>query len=68
MNLSRRDRYSNEGRRDLPARIGAEGRGRQMPPSRYTLLHPESRLSDSDMQAIYNWTRTERRALRGVRE
>jgi hypothetical protein len=35
-----------------------------MPLPRYVLLHPEARLSDEEMQAIYDWTREQRRALR----
>jgi predicted Fe-S protein YdhL (DUF1289 family) len=68
MNLSAWNQYSNDKKRDLLARIGAEVRNRQMPPARYTLLHPEARLSDAEIQAIYNWTKAQRHALRDQRE
>ena len=55
-------------KRDLLARIGAEVRSRQMPLPRYVLLHPEARLSDAEIQAIYEWTKAQRRALRNQRE
>ena len=68
MDLSHWDRYSTEQKRDLLARIGTEVRNRQMPPRRYVLLHPEARLSESEIQAIYDWTKVQRRALRNQRE
>ena len=58
------DRYSTEDKRDLLARIATMVRNRQMPLPRYVLLHPEARLSDQEIQAIYDWTREQRRALR----
>jgi cytochrome c len=68
MDLSRWNQYSIEEKRDLLVRIGAEVRSHEMPLPRYVLLHPEAHLSDSDIQAIYEWTRTQRRALRSQRE
>jgi cytochrome c len=64
MDLSLWDRYSPEQKRDLLASIGAEVRGRQMPLPRYVLLHSEARLSDADIQLIYDWTKSQRRALK----
>jgi hypothetical protein len=68
MDLSRWDRYSTEQKQDLLARIGTEVRNRQMPLRGYVLVHPEARLSESEIQAIYDWTKTQRRALRNRRE
>jgi cytochrome c len=68
MDLSRWDRYSHQERQDLLARIGAEVRSREMPLPRYTLLHPDARLSDAEIQTIYEWTKARRRALRNSRE
>jgi len=65
--LSQWNRYSIEEKRDLLARIGAEVRSHQMPLSRYLLLHPEARLSDAEIQVIYQWTKAQRRALRNQR-
>jgi hypothetical protein len=68
MDFSRWEQYSADQKRDLLARIGAEVRNRQMPLPRYLLLHPEARLSDTEIQIIYEWTKAQRRALRNSRE
>jgi hypothetical protein len=68
MDFSRWNQYSVDEKRDLLARIGAEVRSRQMPLPRYLLLHPEARLSEEEIQVIYDWTRAQRRALRNERE
>ncbi len=64
MDLSRWDQYSTDQRRDLLARIGSEVRNHQMPLPRYLLLHPEARLSEAEIQIIYEWTKAQRRAMR----
>jgi cytochrome c len=64
MNLSHWEQFSAEQKRDLLARIGTELRSRQMPLPRYLVLHPEARLSDAEIQAIYEWTKSERRKFR----
>lgn len=64
MNLSHWASYSTQEKRDLLARIAAEVRSHQMPPARYTLLHPEARLSAAETEAIYQWTKTTRHDLR----
>jgi cytochrome c len=66
MDLSLWNLYSADEKRDLLARIGSEVRNHQMPLPRYTILHPEARLSEADIEAIYEWTKAERRALRNV--
>ena len=68
LDLSHWDRYSTDQKLDLLARIGTEVRKRQMPPGRYVLLHPEARLTQSEILAIYDWTKVQRRALRNHRE
>ncbi len=64
LNLSHWQKYSVDDRRDLLARIGTEVRNRRMPLPRYIVLHPEARLTDEEVQTIYDWTRDQRRALR----
>jgi Haem-binding domain len=64
LNLSNWEQYSTDDKRDLLARIGTVVRNHQMPLPRYLLLHPEARLSAEEIQAIYDWTREQRRALR----
>ena len=66
MNLSQWQDYSNDDRRRLLSEIGSAVRNREMPVQRYLLLHPEARLTDSERQQIYRWTRTERSRL-GIR-
>jgi cytochrome c len=68
LDLSLWDRYSTEQERDLLARIGSKVRKREMPPRRYVMLHPEARLTESEIQAIYDWTKVARRALQNRRE
>ena len=64
MNLSHWDLYPADDKRDLLARIATMVRNRRMPLPRYVLLHPEARLSDEEIQAIYEWTKEQRKALR----
>ena len=64
LNLSRWDEYSLPRRETLLATIGAAVRNRQMPPTRFTLVHPEAALSASDKEQIYRWAHAERRRLR----
>lgn len=64
MNFSRWAQYSIAERWGLLASIAAELRSRQMPPARYTFLHPHAHLSDHDIQQIYEWTKRQRNILR----
>ena len=64
LNASRWNEYSATDRQTLLAAIGAAARNRQMPPSRYTLLHPEAKLSAAEAEQIYRWAHAERRRLR----
>jgi cytochrome c len=64
MNLSRWASYTDDEKKGLLASIAAEVRSRQMPPARYTMLHPEARLSDAEIEAIYEWTKAQRQNLR----
>lgn len=64
LNLSRWQDYSAADQVRLLAAIGSAARNRVMPPSRYTLMHSEARLTDQARQQIYQWTRAERKRLR----
>jgi hypothetical protein len=68
LDLSRWDQYSTEQKLDLLARVGTEVRKREMPLRRYVLLHPEARLSETEIRVIYEWTKAQRRALRNQGE
>ena len=64
INLSRWNEYSPEQQVSILSEIGVAARTGVMPPSRYTLLHPDARLSSEERQAIYSWSRAERRLVR----
>jgi len=68
MNLSRWSRYSAEERETLLSAIGAVARTGEMPPQRFTLLHPEAKLSPADRSRLYDWSRKERRRMRRAPE
>ena len=63
MNLSRWETYSDDQKGRMLAEIGSVVRNHIMPPRRYTIIHPQAQLSDSEANEIYRWTRTERRLL-----
>jgi len=63
-NLTRWEGYSPLEKQALLSAIGAAARTGVMPPSRYTLLHPESKLSRPERERLYLWTRAERLRLR----
>ena len=67
MNLSRWDQYSLEKKQELLTRLAAAVRSRQMPPARYTLMHPGAKPYATDLEQIYEWARGERRRLKSVR-
>ena len=60
LNLSQWNRYTLEERRRLLAQIGVMVRNHQMPPTRYTLLHGEAKLSSAEVDILYRWERAER--------
>jgi hypothetical protein len=66
MNLSRWYQYSLEEKRELLADLAAAVRSRQMPPSRYTLMHRSTKLSEPELERIYQWARGERRRLKSL--
>ena len=66
MNLSRWGEYSLEKKRELLTELAAAVRSRQMPPARYTKIHSSAKLSQTDLVAIYEWARGERRRLKSV--
>ena len=66
MNLSRWDEYSLDERQGLLSEMSVLVRNRAMPLPRYLLLHPEARLSESEIAHLSEWTRSERKRLRSV--
>jgi hypothetical protein len=63
MNFSRWQIYDDSEKSLLLSEIGSVVRNHEMPPRRYTLIHPDAKLSDAEANEIYQWTRTERRLL-----
>ena len=63
-NLSHWSEYPPDERSSILSEMGSAARTGVMPPSRYTLLHPEARLSSAEREQIYLWTKSERRMLR----
>jgi cytochrome c len=64
MNLSRWNNYSNQEKSDLLSRLAAKARSGEMPPTRYTAIHGDSKLLTEEQDALYDWARSERRRLR----
>jgi hypothetical protein len=63
MNLSQWDRYDDKEKNRILSEIGSVVRNRIMPPRRYTLVHPDAKLSPAEANRIYQWTRAERKML-----
>jgi hypothetical protein len=63
MNLSHWQTYDDSEKSLMLSEIGSVVRNRIMPPRRYTMIHPEAKLSESEVNEIYRWTRADRRLL-----
>jgi cytochrome c len=68
MNLSRWQIYEDSEKSLMLSEIGSVVRNRIMPPRRYTMIHPEAKLSEAEVNEIYQWTRADRRLLNHSRE
>jgi hypothetical protein len=66
MNLSHWDEYTFEKQQEILTELSAMVRSRQMPPARYLQLHPSAKLSDAEIDQIYQWARGERRRLKSM--
>jgi Haem-binding domain len=66
MNLSRWDEYGLEKQQAILTELSAMVRSRQMPLPRYVQLHPSAKLSDAEIDQIYQWARVERRRLKSI--
>jgi Haem-binding domain len=65
-NFSSWDSYRPEKQAELLTRIGSAVRTGRMPLPRYTLLHREAVLTSLERQRIYEWSRAEKKRLRGA--
>ena len=66
MNLSHWDEYNLEKQQGILTELGAMIRSRQMPLPRYIRLHPSAKLSDAEIDQIYQWAQAERRRLKSI--
>jgi hypothetical protein len=64
LNLSRWNDLEAADQRLLLTAIATVIENREMPPSKYVVLHPEAKLSAEDSVRVIEWTRAERRRLR----
>jgi hypothetical protein len=55
MNLTKWSEYNDNQRRAFMVAIQATTQARIMPPSRYVLIHANSKLSDADLKVIEDW-------------
>jgi hypothetical protein len=60
MNLSHWDEYPPDKQRELLARIATAVRSREMPLPRYARVHPDAKLSDTEVDLVYQWARSAR--------
>ena len=65
-NLSHWESYSPAEKQAILSAIGVVVRIGVMPPGRYALLHPGSRLSALERDRVHRWTRAERTRLSGT--
>ena len=65
LNVSRWDQLDTPGQRLLLTAIATVIENREMPPRRYLIFHSEAKLSVDESVEVIEWTRAERRRLRG---
>jgi hypothetical protein len=63
MDFSHWNEYPKVRRERLLSEIANQVRDRDMPLRQYVLLHRDARLSDREVQAIFDWTQKERMRL-----
>jgi len=63
-NMSHWYENSTEKRMEILSEISVMLRNKQMPLPRYTLLHPDAKLSDAEIKLVDAWSHAERRRLR----
>lgn len=63
-NMSRWSEYNMDDRIQIVAGIATMVRNKSMPLPRYLLIHRDARLSDADIDLVYQWARAERKRLK----
>jgi hypothetical protein len=63
LNFSRWNEYTLQRRERSLSEIANQVKDRDMPLFQYTWIHRDAKLSDADVNAIFQWTQTERARL-----
>ena len=63
-NMSRWNEYNMDDRIQILAGISTMVRNKNMPLPKYLLLHRDAKLSDADIDLVYQWGRAERKRLK----
>jgi hypothetical protein len=66
MNLSDWPQYSLKRQEKLLANIASTVKNREMPLPQYLLVHTSARLSDAELDILYQWARLERRRVKAA--
>ncbi len=63
-NMSRWSEYNTDDRIQILAGIATNVKNKDMPLPQYVLMHRDARLSDGDIDMVYQWARAERKRLK----
>jgi len=63
LDLSRWEEYTIQRKERLLSEIANQVKDRDMPLPKYTLIHRGARLSDAEVNAVFQWTQAERSRL-----
>jgi hypothetical protein len=66
MNFSRWPEYSFQQQEKLLADIATALKNREMPLPQYAVIHRDARLSDAEIDIVYQWARLERRRMKAA--
>jgi hypothetical protein len=66
LNLSHWNSYGAEQQESLLTQIGSVVRTGRMPLSRYTLIHRDAVLTETERRQVYEWSRAEKKRLRAA--
>lgn len=67
LNFSQWESYTRGQKMGYLAAMGAATAHERMPPKRYVMVHPKSRLSDADRAVLKDWSKAEFRRVKTVR-
>jgi len=66
VNFSRWPEYSFQKQQKLLADIATALKNREMPLPQYAVIHRDARLSDAEVDIVYDWARLERRRMKAA--